>query len=284
MHFDDPLDSSGAVLLSLGLEVVLLDASAPFVEPPPPPPSDRDGDGFLDEVDACPDEPEDVDGDRDDDGCPEEDGDRDGDGLVDRLDACPDDAEDLDGNEDDDGCPDLDDDRDGIPDATDACPRDPEIVNGVDDEDGCPDEGLIEMIDDRIVLDERVLFDLNRARIRHAARPTLAAIVELWRQHDDWSHVRIEGHADERGTAEYNLELSTHRAERVRDALIELGMPPELLEAEGFGATRPRDTRGTEDAMEANRRVEFVVTDRRAAEHAAEAAAETPAEPTEETP
>ena len=70
--------------------------------------------------------------------------------------------------------------------------------------------------------------------------------------------------AAELGETEQALLDAMQGAERVRDALIELGMPPELLEAEGFGATRPRDTRGTEDAMEANRRVEFVVTDRRA--------------------
>ena len=270
VHFADPLDQSGAVLLSIGMEAVFLD-----VVPPPEPeveveeaPTDRDGDGIAEPLDACPDVPEDLDGDRDDDGCPEDDADRDGDGIVDRLDACPDEAEDVDGYDDADGCPDLDDDSDGIFDASDHCPRDPEIINGVDDEDGCPDEGLITMVDDRIVLDERVLFELNRARVRHAARPILAAIVELWRQHPEWRRVRIEGHADERGTSEYNLELSTHRAERVRDELVELGMPADIFEAVGYGATRPRDTRGTEEAMEANRRVEFVVLE----SHPAEAA------------
>jgi outer membrane protein OmpA-like peptidoglycan-associated protein len=264
VHFDDPLDSSGAVLLSLGAQVVLLDEEPPPpVEPEPEVDADRDGDGIVDRLDGCPDDPEDFDGDRDEDGCPDEDSDRDGDGIVDRLDACPDEPEDPDGHADEDGCPDLDDDGDGILLPEDQCPLDPETINGVDDEDGCPDEGLITMVEGRIVLDERVLFELNRSRVRHAARPTLTAIVELWRQHPEWTRVRVEGHADERGTDEVNLELSTRRAERVVEALVELGMPAELLSFVGYGAERPRDTRGTEEAMEANRRVEFVVVETR---------------------
>ena len=65
---------------------------------------DADDDGIDDDDDACPDEPEDVDGTYDSDGCP--DLDNDGDGITDRLDACPARAEDLDGDRDRDGCPD----------------------------------------------------------------------------------------------------------------------------------------------------------------------------------
>lgn len=52
-------------------------------------------------------------------------GDRDGDGIVDDLDKCPDDPEDRDGFQDDDGCPDPDNDGDGILDKNDQCPNDP---------------------------------------------------------------------------------------------------------------------------------------------------------------
>jgi len=134
---------------------------------------DRDGDGYKDDVDECPDEPEDFDGfadaegcpdpdndrdgilddddechlvpedhdgDADDDGCPEgNEGDRDGDGLLDDADECPDDPEDRDGFEEEDGCPDPDNDVDGVLDADDLCPNDPEDVDGFQEEDGCPD-------------------------------------------------------------------------------------------------------------------------------------------------
>jgi hypothetical protein len=65
--------------------------------------------------------------------------DRDGDGIKDDVDKCPDAPEDFDGFEDEDGCPDPDNDRDGIPDMNDKCPNVPETRNGFQDEDGCPD-------------------------------------------------------------------------------------------------------------------------------------------------
>ena len=129
---------------------------------------DRDGDGIIDDVDACPSDPEDFDGFADDDGCPDPDNDRDGitdahdscpnvpgpppdgcpksgrqdrdgDGILDNNDRCPDDPEDKDGFQDEDGCPDPDNDRDGIPDVKDKCPNEPETMNGFQDDDGCPD-------------------------------------------------------------------------------------------------------------------------------------------------
>jgi outer membrane protein OmpA-like peptidoglycan-associated protein len=129
---------------------------------------DRDGDGIKDDVDQCPDEPEDKDGFEDEDGCPDPDndrdgipdtldkcpnipgpppdgcpihtiGDRDGDGIPDNVDKCPDDPEDFDGFQDEDGCPDPDNDKDGILDVDDLCPNDPEDKDGFEDEDGCPD-------------------------------------------------------------------------------------------------------------------------------------------------
>ena len=98
---------------------------------------DRDGDGFCDAGDKCPDDPEDFDGDEDDDGCPEYD--RDGDGIHDQKDRCPDEAEDRDGFLDEDGCPDKDNDADGVPDTRDRCPNVPEDKDGWADDDGCPD-------------------------------------------------------------------------------------------------------------------------------------------------
>jgi OOP family OmpA-OmpF porin len=104
------------------------------------PDPDNDNDGILDVNDRCPNVPEDRDGDQDEDGCPEGgDGDRDGDGIPDKLDKCPDQPEDRDGFQDADGCPDPDNDNDGIPDKLDKCPNDPEDKDGFEDADGCPD-------------------------------------------------------------------------------------------------------------------------------------------------
>lgn len=98
---------------------------------------DRDGDGVMDNVDSCPEAPEDMDGFQDDDGCPDLDNDEDG--VLDDVDKCPLKAEDLDGFEDRDGCPDEDNDKDGIVDVSDRCPDEAENMNGFEDEDGCPD-------------------------------------------------------------------------------------------------------------------------------------------------
>ncbi len=104
------------------------------------PDPDNDRDGILDDDDECPLVPEDRDGDADEDGCPEgNEGDRDGDGILDDVDECPDDPEDRDGFQDEDGCPDPDNDNDGILDPDDLCPNDPEDMDGFQDEDGCPD-------------------------------------------------------------------------------------------------------------------------------------------------
>jgi hypothetical protein len=88
---------------------------------------DRDGDGYTDDQDECPDDPEDFDGFEDGDGCPDPDNDKDG--ILDVDDACPDIPEDFDGDQDEDGCPegsDGDRDGDGILDSRDKCPDVPE--------------------------------------------------------------------------------------------------------------------------------------------------------------
>jgi OmpA-OmpF porin, OOP family len=104
------------------------------------PEPDNDRDGILDEDDKCPNNPEDKDNFEDEDGCPEgNELDRDGDGILDKDDQCPDDPEDKDDFEDKDGCPEPDNDQDGILDVDDLCPNDAEDKDNFEDEDGCPD-------------------------------------------------------------------------------------------------------------------------------------------------
>ncbi len=257
---DNQLDDRPAHLLLAGLELTFFDARPVPLEPGAVV-GDRDRDGIADDVDACTEEPEDRDGFQDEDGCPE--ADDDGDGIPDAEDACPFVPEDHDGFEDEDGCPDRDDDGDGFIDEDDACPREAEVVNGVDDRDGCPDEGLVTLLDDRIVLDERVLFDTRRVRVRRRARPVLDAIAELYRQHPEWVRLRVEGHADVRGGLGFNQRLSELRARQVVRALVERGVPAEIIDGLGYGESRPRTEGSSEDAHQANRRVEFVVVARR---------------------
>jgi outer membrane protein OmpA-like peptidoglycan-associated protein len=105
---------------------------------------DTDGDGLVDAVDACPGDPEDLDGFDDTDGCP--DLDNDADRILDIADQCALEPEDPDGFADDDGCPDPDNDGDGLLDGADACPDDagPAELNGCPDTDG---DGLADSAD-----------------------------------------------------------------------------------------------------------------------------------------
>jgi OmpA-OmpF porin, OOP family len=97
---------------------------------------DTDGDRIANGRDGCPLVPEDRDGTKDDDGCPDED--NDGDHRPDATDKCPDQSEDLDGFDDDDGCPELDNDGDHIADLEDKCPMEAEDGKAPAVKDGCP--------------------------------------------------------------------------------------------------------------------------------------------------
>lgn len=256
---DSKLAPSDARILLGGIRLSLLDRHEKPGQPVPTR-TDRDGDGIEDAHDHCPDHAEDRDGFEDEDGCPDVDNDRDD--IPDASDGCPNIAEDKDGFQDEDGCLDEDNDRDGILDKDDQCPLEPETLNGERDDDGCPDEGLIVMRDDRVVLEERVLFDVNSPRVKRSAEPVLRAIVKLQQQHPEWSKVRVEGHADARGDAVFNQQLSERRATNVREALIAFGMKPEVVVAEGFGSSRLLVQELSDEAHAKNRRVEFVVISR----------------------
>lgn len=256
VHFDDPLDDGQGVMVLGGMAFVVGETHrepATLLAEDVGAPSDRDLDGIMDQDDGCPDVPEDDDGIDDEDGCPETD--VDGDGVLDEDDLCLRDPEDHDGLRDQDGCPEEDADLDGILDPSDRCPEEREIINGVEDEDGCPDEGLVVLEGDRVVLDERVLFDTNQARVRHRALPVLRAVANLFLTHPEWQRMRIEGHADERGDEEFNRELSERRAARVAQVLREFGVSDAQMAVVGYGEERPR----VEGALDANRRVEFVM-------------------------
>lgn len=145
------IDANSTYLITAGIEVVLFDAAPTLVEEQRVirtreaphhrriEGNDADQDGIDDSDDACRDEPEDLDGVRDIDGCP--DPDDDADGIPDVSDECPRDAEDVDQYLDADGCPEEDNDGDSIADRFDACPNEAETENGVEDADGCPEPG-----------------------------------------------------------------------------------------------------------------------------------------------
>jgi len=87
----------------------------------------------------------------------------------------------------------------------------------------------------------------------------LAKNAETMKQYPTWV-VSIEGHCDERGTAEYNLALGERRALSVRQYLVSLGVAAERLRTVSYGKEFPFDPGHGEQAWSHNRRANFVVT------------------------
>ena len=220
---------------------------------------DNDHDGIQDTLDRCPNDPEDVDGFEDSDGCP--DPDNDGDGIEDARDTCPLSPEDKDGFEDEDGCPDTDNDRDGIEDVKDRCPDEPEVFNGFEDEDGCPDQTLAVVEKEKIVILQKVFFDVRKASIRAESFPVLDAVVGVLTANPHIARIRIEGHTDDQGSARFNMKLSGARAESVKAYLVSKGIDEGRLEAVGYGEDRPLMEGKSDEAREKNRRVEFMISE-----------------------
>jgi peptidoglycan-associated lipoprotein len=101
-----------------------------------------------------------------------------------------------------------------------------------------------------------VEFDFNRANLRPGVRDGLQDVVDCLKQKG--GRIIVEGHADERGTEEYNLALGERRARSVRDYLVRLGVSSSKLTVTSKGETEPLDPRSTEAAWQKNRRVEFI--------------------------
>jgi outer membrane protein OmpA-like peptidoglycan-associated protein len=218
---------------------------------------DRDGDGIPDRLDKCPDEPEDRDGFQDQDGCPDPDNDQDG--IPDKQDQCPNDPEDKDGFQDQDGCPDPDNDKDGIPDVVDKCPNEPETFNGFEDEDGCPDKGSVIIENNTITILEKIKFMTGSAEILPESNRILDAVTTTLQHHPEFTLLEVAGHADERSSDQFNLQLTQARVNSVMRALIARGVDKSRLRSRGYGEYCPEDPGHNEEAWEKNRRVEFKI-------------------------
>jgi peptidoglycan-associated lipoprotein len=104
-----------------------------------------------------------------------------------------------------------------------------------------------------------VFFAYDRSDLDEAQLETLRRKVEVLRA-DTPIRVRIEGHADERGSLEYNLALGLRRANAVRDYLVGFGIDAGRLMTETAGEDQPLDPASNEGAWAVNRRAEFRIT------------------------
>src|SRR5262249_4826220 len=131
------------------------------------------------------------------------------------------------------------------------------------DDDGCPDAEQVRVVGDKIVLDDRVQFRVNRAEIGPKSWALMGRIAKLLNDHPEYELVHIEGFADDSGAAEYNQKLSEERARSVKKMLVGLGVDAKRLTTEGYGEERPREAGTSTEARNQNRRVEFQIIARR---------------------
>ena len=112
--------------------------------------------------------------------------------------------------------------------------------------------------DNRIVINEKIQFDLDKATIKPESDSLLQEIAKVIKENPHIKKVAIEGHTSSEGSDRHNLKLSDQRAKAVMDWLIKNGgLAKEMFTAKGFGETKLIADETTEDGREKNRRVEF---------------------------
>ncbi len=195
---------------------------------------DADKDGVIDSEDKCPATPAGVAVNSM--GCPR-DGDRDG--VCDYRDKCP--TTPAGAAVDATGCC-KDTDRDGVPDYLDKCPKTP--LGEKVDENGC-----------WVFVG---LFDTAKYDIKPEALQKIDDIVSGLTGNPALT-LKIQGHTDNTGSHSFNQTLSENRARAIMNVLIEKGVDPKRLSAEGFGGNQPVATNDTPEGRAKNRRVELKI-------------------------
>jgi len=123
-----------------------------------------------------------------------------------------------------------------------------------------PDEGVSNRpLEELNKLLKPAFFQLNSAELDDAGRAVVTSNADLMRKNQTWA-ITIEGHADERGTAEYNLALGERRALAVKTYLVSLGVAADRLRTVSYGKEFPFDPGHNESAWSKNRRAHFQIT------------------------
>ena len=110
-----------------------------------------------------------------------------------------------------------------------------------------------------ITLSGEVLFTSGKAELLPAAQAKLTEVANALTQQNPDAAIVVEGHTDAQGSQTFNLDLSTRRAQAVRDYLASHGVAPDRIRSEGLGFSRPIADNKTAEGRANNRRVEIVV-------------------------
>ncbi|MFH1831060.1 MAG: OmpA family protein, partial [Pseudomonadota bacterium] len=114
-------------------------------------------------------------------------------------------------------------------------------------------------VEEKIVITQKIHFEFDRSVIRPISYPILDDVANLLQRNPQIRLVRVEGHTDWIGSDAYNQGLSERRANSVRNYLIQKGIEPDRLVAEGYGESRPIADNNTVKGRARNRRTEFTV-------------------------
>ncbi|MEK6480687.1 OmpA family protein [Catalinimonas sp. 4WD22] len=103
-----------------------------------------------------------------------------------------------------------------------------------------------------------IFFDVDKYKIKEISKPELNKVVNFLQENPEIS-ITINGHTDNQGSAEYNLDLSSKRAKAVYDYIVQAGISEERLQYRGYGQSKPVTTNDTEEDRQKNRRIAFEI-------------------------
>jgi OOP family OmpA-OmpF porin len=124
-----------------------------------------------------------------------------------------------------------------------------------------PEPPRVELRDNRIVINEKIQFEYDKATIKEVSFSLLNEVAAVIEKNPHIKKLQIEGHASSEGEAGHNQRLSAERASAVMRYLIGRRVAKERMVARGFGIDRPLADNGTPEGRERDRRVEFNIVE-----------------------
>ena len=110
----------------------------------------------------------------------------------------------------------------------------------------------------KITIDSGILFDIDKSDLRPVSKTNLAALAKILNKYSD-TNILIEGHTDNTGSDDHNMNLSKNRAQSVAFNLATLEVKSVRFSIAGFGETQPIVTNDTPEGRQKNRRVDIAV-------------------------